>query len=45
MIHSQMLKGMLEGCVLKIISEHETYGYEISETLRRQGIRTGIPAI
>ena len=32
-----MLKGMLEGCVLKIISEHETYGYEISETLKSYG--------
>lgn len=37
MIPSQMLKGMLEGCVLKIISEHETYGYEISETLKSYG--------
>ena len=37
MIPSQMLKGMLEGCVLKIISEHETYGYEISETLKLYG--------
>lgn len=37
MIPSQMLKGTLEGCILKIISEKETYGYEISETLKKNG--------
>lgn len=37
MISTQMLKGMLEGCVLKVISEKETYGYEISETLKSYG--------
>ncbi len=37
MISSQMLKGMLEGCVLKIIAEHETYGYEISQKLITYG--------
>lgn len=37
MIPSQMLKGTLEGCVLKIISHKETYGYEISEKLRQYG--------
>lgn len=37
MISSQMLKGMLEGCVLKIISENETYGYEISQQLKTYG--------
>ena len=25
----QLLRGILEGCVLSIISMHETYGYEI----------------
>ena len=34
MIPSQMLKGTLEGCILKVISQKETYGYEISENLR-----------
>lgn len=34
---SQMLKGTLEGCILKIISTEETYGYEIVETLRKYG--------
>ena len=34
---SQMLKGLLEGCVLKIISEGETYGYEITSRLSKNG--------
>ncbi|MGN0711606.1 MAG: PadR family transcriptional regulator [Anaerovoracaceae bacterium] len=37
MIPSQMLKGTLEGCILKVISERETYGYEISEKLHEYG--------
>lgn len=37
MIPSQMLKGILEGCILKVISRKETYGYEISEVLRSYG--------
>lgn len=37
MISSQMLKGILEGCILKVISHGETYGYEISEKLRKYG--------
>ncbi|MEG6616107.1 PadR family transcriptional regulator [Peptococcaceae bacterium 1198_IL3148] len=37
MIPSQMLKGILEGCILKIISEKETYGYEISQQLQKYG--------
>lgn len=37
MIPSQMLKGTLEGCILKVINESETYGYEISEKLRSYG--------
>lgn len=37
MIPSQMLKGTLEGCILKVISFKETYGYEISEKLREYG--------
>lgn len=37
MIPSQMLKGMLEGCVLKVISDSETYGYEISQRLKIYG--------
>ena len=37
MIPSQMLKGTLEGCILKIISRQETYGYEISQQLQQYG--------
>ncbi|MEA4992876.1 MAG: PadR family transcriptional regulator [Oscillibacter sp.] len=37
MISSQMLKGTLEGCILKVIRQKETYGYEISESLRAYG--------
>jgi PadR family transcriptional regulator, regulatory protein PadR len=37
LIPSQMLKGTLEGCILKVISQKETYGYEISEKLREYG--------
>ena len=34
---SQMLKGVIEGVILKIIKDKETYGYEIVETLRLNG--------
>jgi len=34
---TEMLKGLLEGCVLEIISLGETYGYEIASSLRRLG--------
>lgn len=37
MISSQMLKGTLEGCILAIISQNETYGYEISQQLESYG--------
>ena len=37
MISSQMLKGILEGCVLAIISKRKTYGYEISDQLIAYG--------
>lgn len=37
MIPSQMLKGVLEGSVLAIISRQETYGYEISQQLEHYG--------
>lgn len=32
-----MLKGLLEGCVLSIISKKETYGYEIINKLSEYG--------
>lgn len=34
---SQLLKGILEGCILKVISDNETYGYQISEKLKMNG--------
>ncbi|HMS31842.1 MAG TPA: PadR family transcriptional regulator [Candidatus Saccharibacteria bacterium] len=34
---TEMLKGILEGCVLEIINRQETYGYEITQQLREQG--------
>jgi PadR family transcriptional regulator PadR len=34
---TEMLKGVLEGCVLEIISRGETYGYEIAAMLRGLG--------
>ena len=34
---SQLLRGTLEGCILKIISKQTTYGYEILESLRKYG--------
>lgn len=40
MIPSQMLKGILEGCILAIIKEKETYGYEISQKLESYGFGT-----
>jgi len=37
MIPSQMLKGVLEGCILEIIQKRETYAYEISKQLEEYG--------
>lgn len=34
---TEMLKGVLEGCVLEIISHKETYGYEITRQLNEMG--------
>lgn len=34
---TEMLKGVLEGCVLEIISRGETYGYEITRQLNALG--------
>jgi PadR family transcriptional regulator PadR len=35
----QLLKGLLEGCILKLIGDGETYGYEIVETLKKYGFQ------
>jgi len=37
MIPSQMLKGVLEGCILEIIRKQDTYAYEISKQLEEYG--------
>ena len=34
---TEMLKGVLEGCVLEIIGRGETYGYEITRQLNALG--------
>lgn len=38
MTSSQMLKGVLEGCVLALIGRGETYGYELVNTLASCGL-------
>ena len=35
---SQLMKGILEGCILKIIQSSETYGYEIVTQLQENGL-------
>ncbi|MFQ6792770.1 MAG: PadR family transcriptional regulator [Thomasclavelia sp.] len=37
MIPSQMLKGILEGCILVIIDRGDLYGYEITQKLEQYG--------
>ena len=34
---SQLMRGTLEGCIVKIISKEETYGYEIVTRLQEYG--------
>ncbi|MDR2888671.1 MAG: PadR family transcriptional regulator [Lachnospiraceae bacterium] len=34
---TEMLRGVLEGCVLEIISREKTYGYEITKRLNALG--------
>lgn len=36
---SQLMKGTLEGCILKIIENSETYGYEIVNHLQQKGFQ------
>lgn len=35
--NAQLLKGVLEHCVLKLIAKEPTYGYEIVMNLKQQG--------
>jgi len=36
---SQFFKGILEGCILKVIHDDEVYGYEITEKLNILGLQ------
>lgn len=37
-LRSQLLKGILEGCILAIISRQSVYGYELSMKLQDYGL-------
>lgn len=36
-MNSQILKGILEGCIIKIVSYEETYGYKVVYELNKLG--------
>jgi PadR family transcriptional regulator PadR len=38
--YSQILKGILEGCILAVINEKEVYGYELAQQLEKNGFQT-----
>ena len=40
MSQTQMMKGILDGCLLAMIKEKECYGYEIAEQLSQYGFDT-----
>lgn len=37
-LRSQLLKGILDGCVLAVISKESVYGYELSKKLQAVGL-------
>lgn len=37
-VRSQLLKGVLDGCVLAIIEQEAIYGYELSKKLQDSGL-------
>ena len=37
MLPSQMMKGILDNCILIVIAQEDTYGYDISQKLKRYG--------
>lgn len=37
-VRSQLLKGILEGCILKLIEEGPVYGYSLSQKLHEAGL-------
>lgn len=38
-LRSQLLKGVLEGCILLIIHQESVYGYELSQKLQQYGLQ------
>lgn len=38
MMQTQMLKGILEGCILSLMDNREVYGYELSSLLEQSGL-------
>ncbi len=36
---AQILKGLLDGCILKVVSDKESYGYKITEDLKHYGFK------
>ncbi|MGG5255086.1 PadR family transcriptional regulator [Neobacillus sp. SM06] len=40
MKETQLLKGVLEGCVLSIVKEQRIYGYELVQLMRNYGFTT-----
>lgn len=41
---SEMLKGLLEGCVMQLIKEQWMYGYEITKKLQEMGFESCVEA-
>jgi len=37
-LRSQLLKGVLEGCILAVIEKEPVYGYELSKKLQEAGL-------
>ena len=37
---TQLIKGILEGCVLELLSREATYGYRVVERLTQAGLET-----
>lgn len=37
-LRSQLLKGILEGCILAIVEKESVYGYELSQKLQNYGL-------
>ena len=44
MKETQLLKGVLEGCVLQVIAQKEIYGYELVQELKQRGFERSLAA-